>query len=439
MKFLLSVPFLSILCTLTFSNNHASEDDAFNTPSHRIPLKSRPQEELVDLIYSHIHQIRSIPASSSEPSVPSAVEVDRRLRGSSQASVTKSESEAVNDYLNTQYYAEVKVGTPPQSFEVIYDTGSSNLWIPKANSLCTEPYTLITPDFHKFPPITIKTVHKDGLITEQSSTFKEIDENMAIRYGTGAVSGRFCTDTVTLAKDMEVKNQYFAIVEDCDPMGLIYKMGKFDGILGMGFDDLSVGHKKTVFSNAIDQGVVDKSIFSFYLADNTGDKKLGHDSELTFGGYDPKHMEGKLEWFPLSEAKYWEIKVDNMKVGNYDVGTISGVVDTGTSLLAGPVEAVQKIADEVGAITLPFLPVHPIDCSKAKSMPDMTLKIGDKILTLKGENLVLKNPLSGLCVLGIVGMPRIPFWILGDVFLRQFYTVFDMGNKRVGFAVSKQN
>lgn len=439
MKFLYSLPLLSTFVSLSsFSTISASEDDESNRTLHRIPLKSRPQAELVDLIYSHINQVRSIP-SSSEPSVPVAVEEDRRLRGSSPSDFRKSESEAVNDYLNTQYYAEVKVGTPPQSFEVIYDTGSSNLWIPKAQSVCTEPFTLIMPDFHKFPPISFTTVHKKGLITEESSTFKKTDENMSIRYGSGAVEGKFCTDTVTLAENLEVKNQYFAIVKDCDPMGLAYKMGKFDGILGMGFDGLAVGHKKTVFSNAVDQQVVDKSIFSFYLADNKGDSKLSHDSELTFGGYDPKHMEGELEWFPLSRALYWEIKVNSMKVGNFDVGTVSGVVDTGTSLMAGPVEAVQKIADMVGAWTLPFLPVHPIACSKAKSMPDMTLEIDGKILTVKGENLVLKNPLTDTCVLGIVGLPNIPFWILGDVFLRQFYTVFDMGNERVGFAVAKQD
>ncbi len=189
----------------------------------------------------------------------------------------KQESEIVKDYANAQYYASVSIGTPPQSFNVIYDTGSSNLWVPEKDCVHCG-YRLI----HK----------KNKYDKDASSTYQEDGSDFSIRYGSGAVSGTYEIETVTLAQDIAVKNQKFASIHDAGGMGFAYALGQFDGILGLGFDSISVGGAETVFHNAIEQGLVEKGMFAFYLGDNA-------DGELTFGGYDESKYTGDLTWVKL--------------------------------------------------------------------------------------------------------------------------------------------
>lgn len=90
----------------------------------------------------------------------------------------------------------------------------------------------------------------------------------------------------------------YAILEsDAGGLGVAYSLGKFDGILGLGFSSISVGGATTVFENAIKQNKVDLPIFSFYLGDN-------QDGELTFGGYDSSKFEGELKYVKLEAATY---------------------------------------------------------------------------------------------------------------------------------------
>merc|ERR1712110_135860 len=120
-----------------------------------------------------------------------------------------------------------------------------------------------------------------------------------IMYGSGSVEGFFSKDDVTIGDDIVLNGVEFAEVSDAGGLGMAYSIGKFDGILGMGFTSISVGGVPTIFEEAIRQNKVDQPIFAFYLGDNA-------DGELTFGGYDSAKFEGDLEYFKLESATYWE-------------------------------------------------------------------------------------------------------------------------------------
>lgn len=356
----------------------------------------------------------SPPESFESLSLEEKFAVQRRYLRNQIKEVSGGESEVIKDYANAQYYGVVHIGSPPQEFQVIYDTGSSNLWVPEKNCINCG-YKLIHGGKNKFD-------------SDASRTYVEDGTDFAIQYGSGAVTGKYELDTVTLADDISVHSQSFALIHDAKGMGIAYAFSMFDGILGLGFDSISVGGVPTVFHNAIEQGLVEKPMFAFYLGDND-------DGELTFGGYDVTKFNGDdLTWVPLSEATYWRINMDGISMGSYNSGPTDGIVDSGTSLIVGPTSDVQTIGLSIGAKPS-ITGQYTVDCDKLDEIPDITWKIDGQDYTLSGAKLVLQS--AGMCIFAMIGMdfpePG-PKWILGDVFMREYYTVFDYEEQRVGFA-----
>lgn len=319
----------------------------------------------------------------------------------------------VKDYRNAQYYGEVKVGTPPVSFRVVFDTGSSNFWVPaKGCKHCG------------FPILFRKKKYDPDL----SSSYVMNGTKFDIEYGSGAVAGVLGEDIVSLG-NMVIKRQTFGMINNAGGLGLSYLFGKFDGILGLGFKSISVDGVETVLGNANSQGLLNEPVFSFYLGDND-------DGELSVGGYDKSKYKGNLHFVPLLEESYWEIKVDNVNVNATTFGEASLIIDSGTSFIAGPTLLVDQIANVVGATKNDSLGQYTIHCNTVNSIPDIVFTIDGIDYSLSGKEAVLQA--GNVCVFAFFGIDSLrsnqQTWILGDVFMRKYYTVFDMGNKRIGFA-----
>merc|ERR1712087_8585 len=103
--------------------------------------------------------------------------------------------EVLSDFLDAQYYGEILVGTPPQTFTVVFDTGSSNLWIPGKD--CRSVACVVHPRFDY----------------ENSSTSRDMNETFSTQYGSGSCKGSIVRDTVTVA-GLPIKHQRFGITEE---------------------------------------------------------------------------------------------------------------------------------------------------------------------------------------------------------------------------------
>jgi hypothetical protein len=392
-----------------------------------VSLQKRSDEEMIAAHLKRENEaLTALAAAATTATTVSANYFDAQvaraqsLRGGTIVQKGGGESEAIKDYANAQYFGSVSIGNPPQSFQVIFDTGSSNLWVPKIGcSHCGNPF------FGK------KTKYNH----EVSSSYEADGGDFQIMYGSGSVSGFFSKDSIRLADDLVVAAQRFAEVQDAGGLGFAYALGKFDGILGMGFTSISVDGAPTVFESMIDQHVVDQPVFAFYLGDNGP-------GELTFGGYDSTKFEGDLVFVKLISATYWEIALDSAAAGSYhsdpnaDGSPITAIVDSGTSLIVGPKQDVTALALAVGAKPN-IMGEYTIECDKVESMPNLTFTIGGIDYVIPGKAAVLQA--QGTCLFAFMGVdfPKPgPQWILGDVFMRKYYTVFNYLDQTVGFAKS---
>merc|ERR1712180_184148 len=302
-------------------------------------------------------------------------------------SAPRDADEPLDNYMDAQYYGPIEIGTPAQTFKVIFDTGSSNLWVPSK----------------KCPIWEVACRLHNKYDSSKSSTYKVNGTKFEIAYGSGSMSGFLSTDTVCIA-GVCVEGQTFA--EATHEPGLAFLAAKFDGILGMGFKQIAVEHVTPVFDNMVDQGVVDDAVFSF-----------------------------------------WQIEMNGMNSESNSIGCDGGcvaIVDTGSSLLVGPKAETDAINKMIGGTEIiPGRGQFMVDCATIDSLPEVDFVIGGRTFTLSGKDYILQVTQMGQsqCISGFMGMdlPMGPWWILGDVFIGKFYTEFDMGNSRVGFADAVQN
>jgi hypothetical protein len=192
----------------------------------------------------------------------------------------------------------------------------------------------------------------------------------------------------------------------------------------MGFDNISIDNIPTPLDNLISQNLIKNAIFAFDLGNNK-------EGELMIGNYDPNKIVGNITYIPLLEEKYWTIPLDSVKIGeNIITQSNKIIVDTGTSLIIGPVEQIQKLAHILGAKSI-IKGEYNIDCNKI--YPNITFEFNKNRYELSSDDYIINN--NGECILGFMGLDTSDkFWILGDIFIRKYYTIFDMDNKRVGFA-----
>nr|AAB88862.1 cathepsin D [Sparus aurata] len=333
--------------------------------------------------------------------------------------------ERLTNFMDAQYYGVISIGTPVhRDFTVLFDTGSSNLWVPSIHCSFLDIACCASPSYN----------------SKKSTTYVQNGTEFSIRYGRGSLSGFISGSDVSVA-GLPVPRQQFG--EAVKQPGITFAVARFDGSLGMAYPFHIIANVVPVFDTAMAAKLLPQNIFSFYL---TRDPKAAVGGELTLGGTDPHVLTlGDLHYVNVTRKAYWHIGMDGLQVGNQLSLCKAGceaIVDTGTSLIVGPVEEVRALHKAIGALPL-IDGEYGLDCSGSHRCLLSLSTLGGRMFNLTGEDYVMKESQMGMsiCVSGFMAMdippPAGPLWILGDVFIGKYYTVFDRNADRVGFAPAK--
>ncbi|XP_046890410.1 gastricsin-like isoform X2 [Hypomesus transpacificus] len=321
----------------------------------------------------------------------------------------------INNYADTTYYGAITIGTPPQSFQVLFDTGSANLWVDSiyCNTQACNTHT-------KFNP-------------QASSTYSANGQTFYLPYGAGSLNGVFAYDTVNVG-GIVINNQEIGL--STNEPGQNFVVAKFDGILGLSYPTISAGRETPVMDNMMSQRLLQADIFAFYM---TGGGQQG--SELSFGGVDNTKYSGQIYWTPVTSQTYWQIGVAGFGINGRETGWCSqgcqAIVDTGTSMLTAPSSLMGGIMQSIGAQRDQY-GQYVVDCSQASNLPTLSFTISGVSFPLPPSAYIQQNQ---ECVVAITptylpSQNGQPLWIFGDVFLRSYYSVYDRAYNRVGFATA---
>ncbi|XP_035595597.1 renin-like [Oncorhynchus keta] len=327
----------------------------------------------------------------------------------------------LTNYLDAQYYGEISIGSPAQIFNVVFDTGSANLWVPSYN--CSPLYTACFTH--------------NRYDASKSRTHIENGTAFSIQYASGNVRGFLSEDVVVVGGIPVV--QVFAEVTALPAIPFIF--AKFDGVLGMGYPIVAIDGITPVFDRIMSQHVLKDDVFSVYYSKDPMHKPGG---ELVLGGTDPDYYTGTFNYMGTREAGKWEVNMKGVSVGEEMLFCKEGcmaVIDTGSSYITGPASSVSVLMKTIGATELAE-GGYTVNCDLVKSLPSVTFHLGGHEYSLTEGDYILWQSQFGedICSVTFRGLdvppPTGPIWILGANFIARYYTEFDRRNNRIGFATA---
>jgi hypothetical protein len=351
-----------------------------------------------------------------------SVALHRRVSGKVAAHARSSEMLQTNSQVGKKmaYYGQVGVGTPPQFFSVVFDTGSGNLIVP--GGTCTSSACMSHNRFVQSNSSSTSRKMCDGSGVPEGESGDEVK----ITFGTGYITGMCLMDDICIGHAC-TKGVF---ISSTDESSQPFDSFSFDGVLGLALEHMAQGSDFSLMSLLHGGRALRKPVFSVFLSDSDEET-----SEITFGEIKEAHMAGELFWVDVTgDTGYWEVHIEDITFDNVPQKVCQDckvAVDTGTSQLAGPSDVMALLRQKLDFSS---------DCRDLSKLPKLGFVIGNRVLNLMPSDYFDQT----MCDLSLMSLdvppPKGPIFVFGIPFLQRFFTAYDNGmhgKKRVGFAVAK--
>ncbi|GLE09823.1 hypothetical protein PINS_up021716 [Pythium insidiosum] len=392
-----------------------------------------------------------------------------------------------------QFYGSIELGEPAQTFRVIFDTGSSDIWVPSAScKTCS--------GLHRYRAGASATHRDVKLVTSQP----QAAEPFVLQYGSGAVKGHKMRETLRLGDAIELEDVIMgSVVEQSHEI----RRFQTEGIVGLAMDPLARVSSPNLLRLLHDSPKYSlPMVFSLYISPFPSASPA---SQLVFGGVDDELAGDDAVWhsFPViqdpqsSVYGFWALALQDVTIGGTSLpgfGSLSGddvddnatssipttanaeasaaIIDSGTSLILLPPPAylavIEAMRDALGvgfrnhsrrgggfscrdcehddfpSLAFQFasakrahdarvdLDLEPEDVINADAEPPAPPRAPPRRFVLQGSDYVRCEHRVCTPQIDVSFSSAV---ILGDVFLRAYYTQFDFENQRVGFACPRGN
>ena len=362
--------------------------------------------------------VRGLPAGGLFPGVKEMDSVGSKAASDNSDVITSIEA--------IYYIGPVVIGT--QTFQVIYDTGSNMLWVPSSTcgSTCASR-TLYT------------------------GSYTSANQQMDLTYGSGSVTGTMVYASVTFA-DETLSSFKIGLASNVGFPG--FSSSEFDGILGLAWPSLNADlNVPAIVPTMYSSNLIPNNLFTIYLNSD------GTNGELNVGEIDPSRYQGDIRYMPLTLKLWWTVNLIDVTLNNAAVTSTSKystIIDSGTSLIIGPDDQVIALMNSIQSVSGKNVyydsssAIYAVYCTDVTALPSMTFTLAGSDnqmyqFTMPAAAYIVSSLSSNpaICPLGIQGSGSISSlsstsinWILGDPFLRSFYTVYDYEESRIGVAVA---
>lgn len=358
-----------------------------------------------------------------------------------------------------EFYGSISVGTPPQKFDMVFDTGSGNLVLPidKCKTITCRRHNRF---FAQNSSTAVEIAYEDDTPMHPGESDDDRDTT-TITYGSGKLTGEYVRDKVCIGVPGSTGAAGSPqVCTSVDFLGVTKESTypfsdlPFDGILGLGLRGLSTGGNFNFVQNLKRNGTLKSSAFAIFVAVPEADES----SEITFGSFRPERATKPLTWLPIPEQRpdpetgltsgYWLVSFRDVSVKGQNLQICDdfsahprcrAALDTGSALTMGPPAAIASLLDAIGLKD---------DCSNFESLPTLKFELdaaagGSFTMVLERDDYaeMSDDPDDPGCGLSIhpLEMPDGvgPMWLFGQSVLRKYYTVFDDARSRIGMALAK--